>query len=704
MCVSNICEEHAKNELERLAKLIYYYDRLYYLKDASPISDYEYDALRIRNKEIEMRFPDLVRFDSPSKRIGVEGSERFDKVEHRVPMLSIENALSDKEVYEFIKRIKRFLRLSKESFLEFTVEPKIDGLSLALRYERGELIYASTRGDGRFGEDLTANARVIPDIPCVLRGICPKVLEVRGEVYMNHKDFLDLNKEQKKIGCMIFSNPRNAASGSLRQFDVSVTAARRLKFFAYGWGVVSDIPSDTQLGMVKCLSHYGFRVNPLTELCHNAESMIRSYRFFEKNRFALSYEIDGVVYKVNSLFLQKRLSCLSRSPRWAIAYKFLPEKAMTVLRAIDIHVGRTGVLTPVALFDPVIVRGVVMKKATLHNDYYISGDRRDLRLGDTVIVQRAGDVIPQIVDILLEKRLNTSIPYMFPSSCPSCHSPIVRYGQGYRCIKGLLCPAQALERLHHFVNAFNIKGLGIERIKKFFYSVSSSIAIKSPVDIFTLENRQKCSLDLNKLENMKGFGKQSLRKIYNAINARRVVVLSHFLFSLGIPHVGELVALRLARYYISYALFENSVKESLRNKDKTLNKAFKELLSIEGIGLVIAEAILNFYNDEYNSIFLERLLKEITILDEECFSIGNSPFLGKTIVFTGCLKAMSRAEAKTRIKNLGAKAANSISFKTDLLVIGSAPGLKLKKAADLGIQMMNEEEWMAIISSYDHVH
>ena len=712
--VENLTPEQAKQELERLAKEIAHHDYLYNTKDQPEISDGEYDALRRRNNAIEQRFPQLIRPDSPSKKVGATISEKFEKVRHRIPMLSLDNAFSDADVRDFVDRIRRFLRMSDNEELDITAEPKIDGLSLSLRYEGGKLVTAATRGDGTVGENVTANALTISDIPHQLNGDFPDLIEVRGECYMAHADFQALNARHAEENKQIFANPRNAAAGSLRQLDASITARRKLKYFAYAWGEVSEMPAKTQLGMMDAFRSYGFTVNPLTKLFHSAEGLLKHFHAIEEQRADLDYDIDGVVYKVNDLNLQQRLGFISRSPRWAIAHKFPAERAMTILKAIDIQVGRTGALTPVARLEPITVGGVVITNATLHNEDYIKGvgnkgetirDGRDIRVGDTVIIQRAGDVIPQIVDIIEERRPKTAVPFVFPHICPACGSHAVREeGEAVRrCTGGLICPAQAVERIRHFVsrNAFDIEGLGEKQVEFFFNADDENIKIKNPVDIFTLERRQKNAL--NRLENIEGFGKTSVNKLYDAINARRQIPLSRFLFALGIRHVGEVNARRLARAYKTYDAFEKIALTARYPADygESGNEAWNELNMIDGIGFIVAEAVVDFYGEEHNRHIVQALLQEVTPLPEVLPVTDGSPVAGMTIVFTGSLERMSRDEAKAMAERLGAKTAASVSKKTDLVVAGPGAGSKLAKAEELGVNIINEEQWFDLIGM-DH--
>ncbi|WP_208440499.1 NAD-dependent DNA ligase LigA [Bartonella raoultii] len=709
--VKNLTAVEAESELEWLAKEIARHDVLYNRDDQPEISDAEYDALRRRNAEIESLFPELIRADSPSHKIGAPVSEKFEKSVHAQPMLSLDNAFSSEDVREFIERVRRFLRLPETQVLEITAEPKIDGLSLSLRYEKGQLVSAATRGDGTVGENVTANARTISDIPQVLQGKFPDILEVRGEVYMRREDFQALNINQQERGKLVFANPRNAAAGSLRQLDSRITASRKLQFFAYACGEANEVFAETQMEMMEKLKEYGFVINPLTKVFETLGEIISYYHDIEERRHSLSYDIDGIVYKVNDLMLQMRLGFVSRSPRWAIAHKFPAEKAMTLLEGIDIQVGRTGALTPVARLAPITVGGVVVTNASLHNEDYIKGighkgeplrEGRDIRVGDTVIVQRAGDVIPQLVDVVSEKRPTDSSAFVFPHLCPACGSHAVREkGEAVRrCTGGLICPAQAIERIRHFVsrNAFDIEGLGKKQVEFFFHVQDETLRIHTPADIFTLQRRQENSLV--RLENMEGFGAVSVRKLYDAINARRKIPLSRFLFALGIRHVGEVNARRLARAYQNYTAFETAVRAAIipyEKENEEGNEAWLELTNIEGIGPQVGSAIVDFYEEEHNREVLSVLLKEVTPLDEESLSVDSSPLAGKVIVFTGTLARMSRDEAKALAERLGAKTSGSLSKKTDLLVAGPGAGSKLAKAQELGVEVIDEEAWLKLI-------
>ncbi|MET3647406.1 NAD-dependent DNA ligase LigA [Phyllobacterium ifriqiyense] len=709
--VEKLTEAEAVEELGRLAAEIAQHDYRYNTEDAPIISDAEYDALRRRNLAIEQRFPQLKREDSPSNKVGASVSEKFGKVTHSIPMLSLDNAFHDSDVEDFVGRIRRFLKLGTNASVAITAEPKIDGLSLSLRYELGRLVTAATRGDGTTGENVTLNARTVASIPNVLDGNPPEVLEVRGEVYMSHADFAALNERQAKDGKPVFANPRNAAAGSLRQLDSTITASRPLQFFAYAWGEISEMPASTQMGMVEAFKAYGFRVNPLMQRFESVEGLVKHYHQIEEQRALLGYDIDGVVYKVDDLALQQRLGFVSRSPRWAIAHKFPAERAMTILRGIDIQVGRTGALTPVARLEPVTVGGVVVTNVTLHNEDYIKGigqngepirEGRDLRVGDTVVVQRAGDVIPQIVDIVADKPRG-STPYIFPHTCPACDSHAVREeGEAVRrCTGGLICPAQAVERLRHFVqrNAFDIEGLGEKQVEFFFKSDDPALHIGTPADIFTLKKRQAGSLA--KLENIDGFGATSVKKLYDAIDERREVSLSRFIFGLGIRHVGEVNAKRLAKAYRSYEALANAAIAAVPPKDKgdKGNDAWRELNDVEGIGSIVAEALVDFYAEQHNRDALAALLNEVTPLDEEVRIVSDSPVEGKTIVFTGSLERMSRDEAKAMAERYGAKTAGSVSKKTDLVVAGPGAGSKLTQAQALGIEVIDEDAWFELVGA-----
>jgi len=693
---ANLDEAEAASELKRLATEIAHHDELYYRKDAPEISDAEYDALRARNGEIEARFPHLMRDDSPSLRVGAAPVEAFGKVVHRVPMLSLGNVFDEEGLRDFLDRIRRFLGLQSIDGLAFTAEPKIDGLSITLRYENGKLVQGATRGDGYEGENVTANVRTMADIPkSVAAKAFPSAFEVRGEIYMRHSDFEKLNSEQAKQGLKVFANPRNAAAGFVRQLDPCVTARRPLRFFAYGWGDVERLPADTQWGVYEALSDWDFPVNPFMRLTNSVGEMLETYREIEQRRAGLGYDIDGVVYKINRFDLQERLGFVSRSPRFAVAHKFPAEKATTVLRDIDIQVGRTGALTPVAKLDPVTVGGVVVQNATLHNEDEIA--RKDVRIGDTVIVQRAGDVIPQILGVVLEKRPKGAKRFVFPDVCPACGSHASREinpntgkeDAVRRCTGGLICPAQRVERLKHFVsrNAFDIEGLGEKHIKAF----CADGLIQSPPDIFTLEKRdQRASSKLAKRE---GWGETSAKKLFAAIEARRNVRLDRFIYALGIRHVGETTARLLAGNYGTTDAFLAAMREAGVDRE---GDAFAALDNIDGIGPAVAVAIADFFAETHNIEVVEDLLKEVTPAPLEKVEHG-SPVSGKTVVFTGTLERMTRSEAKARAERLGAKVAGSVSKNTDYVVAGPGAGSKLKNAKDLGVKVLSEEEWLKLI-------
>ncbi|WP_425487115.1 NAD-dependent DNA ligase LigA [Microvirga arsenatis] len=675
----------------------------YDLTQRTDYSDIEFDALKAIVIYLGEIAPELPEFTE----IGSKDLGKFAKIRHRVPMLSLANGFTDEEVEEFVERIRRFLNLKDDAPLAFTAEPKIDGLSLSLRYENGRLVSAATRGDGAVGEDVTNNARTVGDIPHQLKGSSlPEVLEVRGEVYLSHEDFAAINARQEAAGKPLFANPRNAAAGSLRQLDASITASRPLRFFAYAWGEVSAMPADTQYGMMECFRSYGLKVNPLTRRCTSIAELLEHYHAIEADRANLGYDIDGVVYKVDSLSLQQRLGFVSRSPRWALAHKFPAQKAITVLEGIEINVGRTGSLNPIARLKPVTVGGVVVSNATLHNEDYIKGiggngekirNGVDIRIGDTVVINRAGDVIPKVLDVVLDKRPPDAKPYEFPTTCPACGSHAVREVNPRtgkedavrRCTGGLICPAQARERLKHFVsrNAFDIEGLGMQRIDEFY----EEGLIQRPQDIFTLEARNARSL--KRLENREGWGETSAKNLFAAIEARRSISLNRFIFALGIPHVGETSARLLARHF---GTFEH-LREVARAAADPASEAHAELTSIGGIGPVVAEAIVEFFREAHNGEMLDALLAEVAIEPMEAPAAASSPVAGKTVVFTGSLEQMTREEAKAMAERLGAKVAGSVSKKTDIVVAGPGAGSKLAKAAELGVQVMDEDGWFALV-------
>ncbi len=620
-------------------------------------------------------------------------------------MLSLDNVFSDEDVVDFVASVRRFLALPADAELVFTAEPKIDGLSMSLRYEKGRLATAATRGDGMTGENVTANIRTLDEVPERLPADAPDLIEVRGEVYMRRDDFFTLNRRTAETG-QAFANPRNSAAGSLRQKNPEVTRSRPLKFFAYAWGETSAPIAGTQFDAVRRLADWGFVVNELMVRCASLDEMLGHYRSIEAMRATLPYDIDGVVYKVDRLDLQERLGFRSRSPRWATAHKFPAEKATTVLEKIEIQVGRTGAMTPVARLKPVTVGGVVVTNATLHNEDYIRGigntgqlirEGRDIREGDTVIVQRAGDVIPQILDIVPGKRPAASEPYRFPHSCPVCGSHAVREdGEAVRrCTGGLICPAQAMERIRHFVsrNAMDIEGLGEKQIEFFFTHPNPALSVRAPADIFTLRRRQAASL--TKLENIEGFGEVSVRKLLAAIDDRRAVALSRFLFALGIRHIGETNAKRLARHFLSFDALRKTAEAARmpEGKGHAGNAEWQEIVGVNGIGEVVAEALVDFFAEDHNRTALDALLAEVALADEEAIGEVSSPVAGKTVVFTGALERMSRDEAKAMAERLGAKVAGSVSKKTDLVVAGPGAGSKLKQATELGIEVIDENAW-----------
>ena len=683
-----LTEDQAAGELQRLAKQIAEHDKRYYQQDAPTISDAEYDALRKRNNEIEARFPELIRKDSPSQKVGATPIGRFKKVRHAVSMLSLDNAFTDEEVTEFVDRVVRFLKL--DEIPAFTAEPKIDGLSLTLRYEGGTLVTGATRGDGTEGEDVTANVKTLGDIPQKLKGRnVPAIVEVRGEVYMTHEEFIALNKRQAAAEQPVYANPRNSAAGSLRQKDPSITASRNLKFFAYAWGEMSAVPEQTQADMVHWLGDRGLIINPLFRVCKSVEAMVEMYREIEVKRASLGYDIDGVVYKLNRLDWQNRLGFVSRSPRWAIAHKFPAEKATTIVKDIDIQVGRTGALTPVAKLEPVTVGGVVVQNATLHNEDEIN--RKDVRVGDTVTIQRAGDVIPQVLGVVLEKRPKNAKPYKFPEICPVCGSHAVREeGEAVRrCTGGLICPAQQVERLRHFVSrdAFDIEGLGEKQVQAFY----AEGLVMEPADIFTLEARNKRAS--KKLEEREGYGETSVRNLFSAIESRRKIPLNKLIYALGIRHVGDGNAKLIARHYGDVDSFLEGMKDAGSGQEL---EAYQELNNIGGIGDVVADAIVEFFKEKHNREALDRLFAQIEVQPMEKAK-SNSAIAGKTVVFTGSLEKMTRNEAKARAERLGAKVAGSVSKKTDYVVAGPGAGSKLAEAQGLGVTVLTEDEWLAMV-------
>ncbi|MHA1537958.1 MAG: NAD-dependent DNA ligase LigA [Alphaproteobacteria bacterium] len=696
--VEQLSPEQAKAELERLAREIAHHDALYYQKAAPEITDAEYDLLRRRNEAIEARFPDLVRSDSPSLRVGAGPAEGFSEVRHATPMLSLANAFDEADVREFIAGVRRFLKELRDDPsipIELVAEPKIDGLSAAVRYHKGKFVLGATRGDGEVGEDITANLATVVDLPKSLKGRdIPEVIEVRGEVYMRKDDFASLNASRADAGEAVYANPRNSAAGSLRQIDPSVTASRKLHFFAYAWGELSEPPGDDYWHFLERLTGWGFAVNPYARLCPGVDQALALHREIEAGRASLPYDIDGVVYKVNRLDWQDRLGMVSRAPRWAIAHKFPAEQAETVLEQIDIQVGRTGALTPVARLKPVTVGGVVVSNATLHNEDEIA--RKDIRIGDSVIVQRAGDVIPQVVRVIVEKRPAKSAPFVFPDHCPRCGSLAVREEDAKvrRCTGGLICPAQAVRRLKHFVSraAFDIEGLGSKHIDDFW----DDHTIERPGDIFRLHERRA------ELETREGWGEQSAAKVLAAIEARRTIALDRFIFALGIRQVGEANAKLLARNYESLEILraamtaagkERAAEPHEMKKAEKVGEAFAALCNIDGVGFSVADELIAFFGESHNLDVLDDLARELTI-EALAAPSASSPISGKTVLFTGTLETMTRQEAKARAESLGAKVVGSVSKRTDYVVVGADAGSKAKKAAELGLTTLSEAEWL----------
>ena len=698
--VDALSKVEAEAELARLAEEIAAHDAAYYQQDAPLVSDGEYDALRRRNEEIEARFPELKRSDSPSERVGAAPTSAFGKVEHVVPMLSLGNAFDDADVTDFDARIRRFLNLEADAELVFTSEPKIDGLSASLRYEKGVLVQGATRGDGRVGEDITANLKTLPDIPHQLPTGVPDIVEVRGEVYMSHADFAALNARQEAAGGKIFANPRNAAAGSLRQLDPEITKQRPLKFFAYAWGDMSAMPANTQSGMMARFSEWGFSVNPAFVTAADTAGLLAHWAEIEGQRAALDYDIDGMVYKVDRLDYQNRLGFVSRAPRWATAHKFPAEQATTTLNDIDIQVGRTGALTPVAKLEPITVGGVVVSNATLHNADEIT--RKDIRIGDRVIIQRAGDVIPQVVRVLEEERKPDSKPFEFPAICPACGAEATREirddGEAdvvTRCSAGFSCPAQARERLKHFVSraALDIEGLGQKQIDDYW----TLNLIRTPQDIFTLQARfendppeiwQYTSGSKDKI----GTLKDSARKLFAAIESRKTADLDRFIFALGIRHIGETSARLLARHYMSLSAMMQAAQAMAAGDEAARN----EIETLDGVGKALVDALIGFFASQDNCAAVSALVEAGVSPTAPEEIATDTPVAGKTIVFTGTLEKMTRAEAKARAEALGAKVVGSVSAKTDILVAGPGAGSKLTKATELGVEVLTEDQWVEL--------
>ena len=701
IAIEDLTEDMARDELTRLADLLNMANKAYHSDDDPMMTDAEFDALKKRNNDIELKFPEHKKPDSPTEKVGALPSETFSKIKHSKRMFSLANAFEDNDLYDFDEQVRRFLNFGDLDPLEYTVEPKIDGLSLSLRYENGKLAFAATRGDGTTGENVTENAKQISDIPQNLPTKI-EVIEVRGEVYMEHKDFEILNKNYDSLGKKIFANPRNAAAGSLRQLDATITAERPLKFLAYAWGELTEPLDISQFGAIKKLKNLGFKTNSHTKLCKTIDEALAHYEELSKIRSDLGYDIDGIVYKVDSLNLQDRLGYRSTTPRWAIAHKFPAEYSWTQLEAIDIQVGRTGALSPVARLQPVTVGGVVVSNATLHNQDYIEGrdssgkeirSGKDIRINDWVEVYRAGDVIPKISDVDLTRRHVDSSPYTFPSNCPECGSKAIR-DEGdavIRCTGGIDCPAQAIEKLKHFVSrkAFDIEGLGGKQIELFF--ADEVLPVKEPADIFTLKLRDQNNL--TKLKDRHGFGQKSAKNLFEAIENKKTIEFSRFLFSLGIRHVGENVAKILARHFLSWSKFVESIAIS-QNKE---SQEYLDLVAIDGIGTTVVSSLLSAFESGSEKNIINRLANHLNILDEIPPDGENSFISGKTLVFTGTLEKMSRSEAKSLAENFGAKVSGSVSAKTDLVIAGPGAGSKIKKAEELGLKVLDETEWLSLI-------
>ncbi len=710
--IDALSESEAAAELARLASEIAEHDRRYHEQDAPIITDAAYDELRRRNDAIEARFPDLKRKDSPTLRVGAAPSGRFAVVRHSMPMLSLEKAFTADDVRAFIEQVQRFLNLPKDQPIALTAEPKIDGLSISLRYEDRRLVQGLTRGDGVAGENVTANVRTIKDIPQKLPKSAPDLIEVRGEIYFRKEDFLELNRQQVAAGAEPYVNARNTAAGTLRQKDPANTASRPLRFFAYAWGESSALPADTQMGVVAALGEWGFPINRLMRRCATIDEALAAYDEIDRQRASLPYDIDGMVYKVDSLPLQERLGIRSVSPRWAIAHKFSAEKATTLLEGIDVQVGRTGALTPVARLKPVNVGGVTVVNATLHNEDYIRGFGRDgsqlrtapdgspidIRVGDTVTIQRAGDVIPQVLDVDLSLRPKNAAPFQFPRVCPCpLHTPVVREetaGGGEaivrRCSGEFACPFQRKEHLRHFVSraSFDIEGLGEKQIEYFFED--ADLAVKTPADIFTLARRDTAAGSI--LKGREGFGAVSVRNLFAAIDAKRTIGLDRFINALGIRHVGELTAKVLARAYGTWGAFHDAALK-IAGGDEA---AAQEMDDVDQIGAVVVEAVRRYFAQLDNRKLVEELAREVTITDAERVAT-ESPVAGKTVVFTGSLEKMSRDEAKAMAERLGARVSGSVSKKTDLVVAGPGAGSKLKDAEKHGVKVIDEDGWFVLI-------
>jgi DNA ligase (NAD+) len=686
MPVEQINVFEAQGELQRLADAIAEADQKYHQDDAPELTDAEYDALRRRYETLAERFPKMLPNNGPEHRVGFAPAEGFSKVRHARPMLSLSNAFDDDDVREFDKRIRRFLSLGADERLELVAEPKIDGLSASLRYERGKLVVGATRGDGTEGEDITRNLRTIDDIPTSLPVGVPDILEIRGEVYMRKDDFLAMNERQAKSGGKLFANPRNAAAGSLRQLDVEITRSRPLKFFAYSWGELSEDFAESQWAFLQQIERWGFTTNPQSKLCTSVDEALAVYAQVGADRANLPYDIDGVVYKVNRFDYQQRLGMVSRAPRWATAHKFKAEQAETELKTIEIQVGRTGALTPVARLEPVKVGGVTVSNATLHNEDEIA--RKDIRVGDRVIIQRAGDVIPQVVRVVTEKRPEGGLPeYEFPDKCPRCDSDAVRpEGEAIRrCTGGLICPAQAVERLKHFVsrNAFDIEGFGTKQVEAFW----EDGLVKSPGDIFRLSQHRDKLLGANKTK------EKSTDNLLTAIEARRTIGLDRFIFALGIRQVGQATARLLAANYGTL----DALRAAMDQAHEPESEALADLINIDQIGSSVAKDLIDFFHETHNRTVLDDLAAELEILPFEVPTTEGSPVAGKIVVFTGTLTTVGRNEAKAKAESLGAKVAGSVSKKTDYVIVGADAGSKAAKAESLGVTILSEDDWLALI-------
>ena len=695
---TGLSRSEAKAELERLAKEIARHDEAYHTLDQPLISDAQYDELCRKNREIEKEFPDLVLPEGPSGKVGAPIAKGFEKVRHKVPMLSLSNGFTDQDIADFVERGYRFFGRDKGIILKFTVEPKIDGISASLRYENGIFVQGATRGDGTIGEDITENLKTIKEIPRQLQGVdWPQTIEVRGEIYMDHAEFARLNRQAKESGGQTYVNPRNTAAGSVRQLDSSVTASRKLKFFAYAWGYVSQPFASTQMEAIAKLGEWGFKTNPLTIVTDELEIMLQHYRHIEEKRVSLGYDIDGVVYKLDDLSLRERWGYVARAPRWALAHKFSAEQATTILKEIEIQVGRTGALTPVALLQPVTVGGVVVSRATLHNGDEIV--RKDIREGDSVVVQRAGDVIPQIVKVILEKRPSGSKPFVFPERCPICDSDVVQESNQKtgridivrRCTGGLKCKEQAVQQLKHFVSrrAMDIDGLGDKQITAFF----TEGKILRWADIFTLEERDKRSS--TRLAEKDGWGEQSASNLFAAIEARRHPDLDRLIFALGIRHVGENTSRLLAKNFSTFAAFEQTVVAAVKGDVEAKEK----LVAIDGIGEIAVASLMAFFGDEENKKQIDELLGQVQPKPYIAEAPEDSEVAGKTVVFTGSMEKMTRSEAKVMAERLGARVAGSVSKNTDILVAGPGAGSKLEKAEKLGLLILDENQWLELVNT-----